>query len=74
MKARIVNDTIVEILVAVDGHDIKDCFHPSILATCIDVPEGASVGWYRQEDGTWVAPEIDDTPPVIEPAPETPPA
>ena len=71
MKARIVNDTIVEILVAVEGHDIKDCFHPQILATCIDVPEGANVGWLKQEDGTWAAPATEEPAPVVE---ETPPA
>lgn len=70
MKARISNDTIVEILFAVGGHDIKDCFHPEILAQCIDVPEGASVGWVRQEDGTWAAPAVVEEP-VVE---ETPPA
>jgi hypothetical protein len=61
MLARISNKTIVEILMAVDGHAIEDCFHPSILAQCIPVPDGAEVGWTQQEDGSWVAPTTTDT-------------
>ena len=57
MLARIVNNTIVEILVAVGDHPIENCFHPLLLAECISVPDGADVGWVKQEDGSWVAPE-----------------
>jgi len=56
MLAKIHNNTIVEILVAVGGHAIEDCFHPSIIAQCISIPEGAEVGWTKQEDGSWIAP------------------
>jgi hypothetical protein len=56
MKARIVNNTVVEILKPVDGHRIEDCFHPDILAQCVDFTEGMQVGWVRQEDGNFAAP------------------
>ena len=61
MKARIVNDTVVEILVAVDGHAIEDCFHPDILAQCVNATEGMQVGWVKQEDGTFAAPVVEET-------------
>lgn len=66
MKARIVNDAVVEILTAVPGYLIEDCFHPNILAQCVDVPEDAQVGWIKQEDGTFAAPVVEETPPVTE--------
>lgn len=62
MKARIVNDTVVEILTPVNGHSIEQCFHPDILAQCIDVTDGIQVGWVRQEDGSFAAPVVEETP------------
>lgn len=62
MLARISNNTIVEVLVPVDGFSIEDCFHPSILIGCIPLPEGAGVGWTQQEDGSWAAPVVPETP------------
>jgi hypothetical protein len=60
MKARIVNDTVVEILTPIAGFRIEDCFHPDILAQCVDVTEGMQVG--------------DTYPPVVEEVvEETPP-
>lgn len=56
MLARIHNNTIVEILIPVGGFAIENCFHPLLLAECIPVPDGANVGWVKQEDGSWVAP------------------
>jgi hypothetical protein len=64
MKARIQNGIIVEFLKAVEGFQIYECFHPDILAQCIDIPEGAQVGWVQQEDGSWAAPPVEPTPEV----------
>ena len=44
MKARIQNNTVVEILIPIAGYRIEDCFHPDILAQCVDVTEGMQVG------------------------------
>jgi len=44
MKARIQDGIVVEILQAVPGHSIEECFHPSILAQCVDYAEGMEVG------------------------------
>lgn len=43
MKAKIVNGKIAEILVPVDGFSLEDCFHPSVLAQCVDVADDAQV-------------------------------
>lgn len=60
MKARIQNNIVVEILVPVAGYRIEDCFHPDILAQCVDVTDGMQVG--------------DTYPPVVEEVvEETPP-
>jgi hypothetical protein len=44
MKARIQNGIVVEILQALPGHAIEDCFHPSILLQCVDFEENMEVG------------------------------
>ncbi len=44
MKARIVNGVVAEILVPVAGFRIEDCFHPDILAQCVDATEGMKAG------------------------------
>jgi hypothetical protein len=44
MKARIQNGVIVEFLQAVEGHSIYECFHPAILAQCVDFVEGMNIG------------------------------
>ena len=60
MKARIQNNKVVEILVPIAGYRIEDCFHPDILAQCVDVTDGMQVG--------------DTYPPVVEEVvEETPP-
>lgn len=43
MKARIQNGVVVEILEALPGFALEDCFHPSILAQCVDA-ENLKVG------------------------------
>jgi uncharacterized protein (DUF2236 family) len=49
MKARIVNGVIVEILSPLPGFTIEQCFHPAVLAGCIDHEDGMVVGepWPR---------------------------
>lgn len=61
--ARILNNTVSEILVPVEGFDIKDCFHPSILAACEDVEDEVQTGWVRQQDGSFAAPAESETTP-----------
>ncbi len=58
MKARIQNNIVAEILTPIDGHAIEDCFHPSILAQCVDVTTGMKVGD--------VYPPVVETPVVVE--------
>lgn len=43
MKALIQNGIVVEILQALPGHAIEDCFHPSILLQCVDFKENMEV-------------------------------
>lgn len=70
MKARILNGVVGEILMPIDGFAIEDCFHPQVLAMCVDVADEVQVGWVQQEDGTFAAPVVEETPTPIE---ETPP-
>lgn len=56
MKARIIENTIVEILKPTPGFSINDCFHEDVLVDCIDVPPGANVGWIKNDQDEWVAP------------------
>jgi hypothetical protein len=80
MKSRLVDNTIIEILQPVVGHRIEDCFHADILAQCVDTPEGAQIGWIKQEDGSYkdaegntvYTPPPPPAEPEPEPAPETP--
>ena len=44
MKARIQNGVVVEILTPISGFTIEQCFHPEILAQCVDLFEGIKVG------------------------------
>jgi hypothetical protein len=60
--ARIQNDTVVEILQQVPGFTVQQCFHPNILAMCEVVDDNAQVGWVRQEDGSFAAPAVEETP------------
>lgn len=56
MKARIIDGKIGEILVPIQGFELEDCFHPQLIAMCVDVADDAQVGWVQQEDGTFAAP------------------
>ena len=67
--ARIQDGHVAEFLEPVTGHSLEDCFHASVLAECLSVPDEVQLGWIRQDDGTFVAPT-----PVPAPAPATPEA
>jgi len=43
MLARIIDGVIVEVLQPIAGFSIDQCFHPSVLAQCVDVGD-AQVG------------------------------
>jgi len=43
MKARISNGVVVEFLQPIPGCLIEDCFHPSVLAQCVDFVEGMEI-------------------------------
>jgi hypothetical protein len=60
MKARIQNNKVVEILAPIAGFTIDQCFHPDLLAQCVDVTEGMQVG--------------DTYPPVVEETPPEEPS
>jgi hypothetical protein len=63
MKARIVNGVVAEILVPVAGFRIEDCFHPDILAQCVDATEGMKAG-------DAYPPVVEETTAEPEPTPE----
>jgi hypothetical protein len=65
--ARIQNNVVAEFLVAVEGFQLADCFHASILAQCESVEDDVQIGWVKQEDGSFAAP-------VVTPAPTEEPA
>lgn len=44
MKARIQDGIVVEILQPLSGFTIEQCFHPDVLAQCVDFVTGMEVG------------------------------
>ena len=54
--ARIVNKTVVEILVPVEGFTFEQCFHIDIADKCIPVGDEVTTGWTEDEEGILVAP------------------
>jgi hypothetical protein len=62
MKARIQNGFVVEILTPVSGFTVDQCFHPDIIAQCVDVSEGMKVG-------DVYPPVVEETPAVEETTP-----
>lgn len=44
MKARIVDGVVVEILSPLPGFTIEQCFHPAVLAGCVDYEDGMVIG------------------------------
>jgi hypothetical protein len=55
--ARIVENVVVEIVTPVPGFAISQCFHPDIVAQIETVADDVQVGWVKQEDGSFAAPE-----------------
>ena len=60
---KIENNIVVNVLEPIAGFDITECFHPQVLASCVQVEE-AEIGWIKQEDGTFAAPVVEETPPT----------
>ncbi len=54
--AKLTNNQVTEILVAIDGFTIEQCFHPDILKDAVPVPSQVEHGW-TLIDGTWTAPQ-----------------
>lgn len=80
MRVRLVNQTVAEILNAVPGFSVEQCFHPSIIAASVETPIAVEQGWTIEEDGTIKDAEgvVQYTPPqteapVAEPAEEAAP-
>lgn len=72
MRVRLVNQTVVEILNAVPGFPVEQCFHPDIIAASVDAPDEVQPGWTYNEDGTFTPPAAPVEEPVVEAAPEVP--
>lgn len=67
-NARIADGKIVEILEPVPGFTLAECFHPSVIAACVDVEDSAVVG------DDWPPPVVEAPvveAPVVEEAPVT---
>lgn len=60
---KVENNVVVNVLEPIVGFDITECFHPQVLASCVQVEE-AEIGWVKQEDGTFAAPVVEETPTV----------
>lgn len=70
MRVRLINQTVVEILNAVPGFSVEQCFHPDIIAASVETPITVEPGWTIEEDGT-----IKDAEGVVQytpPQPEAP--
>lgn len=72
MRVRLINQTVVEILNAVPGFSVEQCFHPDIIAASVDAPDEVQPGWMHNEDGTFTPPAAPVEEPVAEAAPEVP--
>jgi hypothetical protein len=72
MRVRLVNQTVVEILNAVPGFSVEQCYHPTIIAASVDAPDDVEHGWVYNEDGTFSPPETPVAEPVADAAPEEP--
>ena len=63
--ARITDGIVVEFLVAPSGFSLAQCFHPDILAQCVELSDDAQIG------DTYTAPVVEETV-VEEPVVDTP--
>jgi len=69
--ARIENNIVVEIFIAIDGFSIDQCFHSDLVAKMISCPTDAQTGWHYKsetgqfsEDGEFPSVEIPEPPPT----------
>jgi hypothetical protein len=73
MKTVRVNDgIIVEVLTAPSGFSLSACFHPDILAHCVEVPDEAQVGDTYTPAVVEEASVVVETPVTEEAPPEAP--
>jgi hypothetical protein len=68
--ARIVDEIAIETFEPPEGVQIEDCFHPSLVAQFVQVPDEVVANSVRNEDGTWTLPVVED---IVTPVPEGPP-
>lgn len=62
--ARVENNKVVEFLTAATGFELKDCYHPLIIAMCQEVSDEVEIGWEWQNTGEFKAPEPEVLPVV----------
>jgi len=66
--ARIIDEVAIETFMPPEGTPIEDCFHPSLVAEFVQVPDEVVANSIRNEDGSWTIPP----PPPATPEPVTP--
>ena len=57
--ARITDSIVVEFLVAPNGFSLNQCFHPDILAHCVEVSDDTLIG------DTYTPPVAETTTPTV---------
>ena len=75
--AKITGGVVTDLLVAVEGFDIEDCFHPDVLAEYTPVEDYVQAGWVVGESGALQPPAPDPEPEATAeetPTEEAPPA
>ena len=50
--AKIKDNTVIDVLTAITGFKIEDCFHPEILVGAVPVENDVQIGWMLNSDGT----------------------
>jgi hypothetical protein len=67
--ARILGNTVVEVVTPIEGFSIEQCFHPDLIKNMVSCPTDVRAGWsYDPETNAFTAP-AEPTPP--EPTPQT---
>jgi hypothetical protein len=65
--ARILGNTVLEVVKPIEGFSIEQCFHPDLIKNMVQCPADVQAGWsYDSETNAFTAP--------AEPAPEEPAA
>lgn len=49
-------NTVDEVFVPPQNFPIFDCFHPSVVAQFVEVPDNVEICWVRQPDGFFAPP------------------